>query len=169
MCVHACACLLACMSAHLESDSVVMRGDVREEAGTDVLSLGIFSRSDQPLVSSGQIPRPLRTTAQQHMIRSQFICITHLMCFLKRSPTQVKTNSRKAKAAKKRAIWSGCFSHLQSNMWNLWDDKNVNLKCQHWKMHISMRVCFADIMKLFQLVKVDSNAICWSTRFSRCR
>lgn len=24
------------------------------------------------------------------------------------------------------------------NMWNLWDDKNVNLKCQHWKMHISM-------------------------------
>lgn len=36
------ACLLACMSAHLESDSVVMRGDVREEAGTDVLSLWIY-------------------------------------------------------------------------------------------------------------------------------
>lgn len=158
------------MSAHLESDSVVMRGDVREEAGTDVLSLGIFSRSDQPLVSSGQLPRPLRTTAQQHVICSQFICITHLMCFLKRSPTQVETKSRKANAAKKRVFEVVAFLIYRGhNMWNLWDDKNVNLKCQHWKMHISMRVCFADIMKLFQLVKMDSNAICWSTRFSKYR
>lgn len=65
-----CVCLLACMSAHLESDSVVMRGDVREEAGTDVLSLWIFSRSDQPPqshVSPGQLPRPSRTTAQLHV------------------------------------------------------------------------------------------------------
>lgn len=34
---------------------------------------------------------------------------------------------------------------------------------------IFLWVCFADIMKLFQLVKMDSNAVCWSTRFSKCR
>lgn len=71
-------CLLACMSAHSESDSVVMRWDVREEAGTDVLSLWIFSRSDQPPqshVSSGQLTGPLRML-QLHVTQ------THLLIYL---------------------------------------------------------------------------------------
>lgn len=115
-----------------------MRGDVREEAGTDVLSLGIFSRSDQPLVSSGQLPRPLRTTAQQHVICSQFICITHLM-FPEEKPYTGQNKIQKSKCCQKESNFKWLlFSFRGHNMWNLWDDKNVNLKCQHWKMHISM-------------------------------
>lgn len=43
-------CQLASMSARLQSDSVVMRGDVREQAAADELSLWIWPRSDQPPV-----------------------------------------------------------------------------------------------------------------------
>lgn len=42
---------LASVSARLQSDSVVMRGDVGEQAAADELSLRIWPRSDQPLVT----------------------------------------------------------------------------------------------------------------------
>lgn len=68
MCI-LCVQMLVCVALHaclrIQRVAVVMRGVVRGVAGTDVLSLKIFSSSDQsawPHVSSGQLTGPSKTT-----------------------------------------------------------------------------------------------------------
>lgn len=63
-CASVLVCQLASVSARLQSDSVVMRGDVREEAAADELSLWIWPRSDQPPVT--RLPGPTAHTLKDN-------------------------------------------------------------------------------------------------------